>query len=385
MRRQISLTDTERSIYLFATTIFINPPPTLELTCTLPDVWRVHYVFFLPGVEGDNGFHQGHHRMPHGKQTAFEEDIRVPLMVRSPDAISRTITALVGNYDLAPTFLALANAEPLVTMDGKSMLPLIAPALASTTTVVPAGGGGGSYAVWNRSYTLQEGFYGCYPSVKQGDTCDAPPFDIAPSTPHQLPQPLPPLRAAAPAPHAAQCTFENDTNYKAHNIGDPVTASGPGECCTVCTANPACVLFTWNSRQARGQCTLKSKQGNANASPGTVSGRPGSAPPLPPPPPSPPTPTSAWSYRGLRWKDAEHDLSYTEWCNGETELYNMTSDPYQLHNVAKNVSSGVLQHLAATLASVADCEGETCPGRSSVPAADPNYVRQPFKCMWPAP
>ncbi len=38
------------------------------------------YIVF----SSDNGFHLGEHRLPPGKQTAFEEDIHVPLVVRGP-------------------------------------------------------------------------------------------------------------------------------------------------------------------------------------------------------------------------------------------------------------------------------------------------------------
>ena len=130
------------------------------------------------------------------------------------------------------------------------------------------------------------------------------------------------------------------------------------------------------------------------------------SPPSPSPtPPAPPTHAMPWSYRGLRWRDVSDvtstntstststssvgshtDLSYTEWCNGETELYNITADPYQLLNLAPSLKgSDLLQRLAATLATVAGCTGETCPGRQQVPIPDPTYVRKPFKCVWPAP
>ena len=40
---------------------------------------------------------------------------------------------------------------------------------------------------------------------------------------------------------------------------------------------------------------------------------------------------------------------------------------------------------AATLDSVRQCAGGTCPGGGAVPAPDPHFVRKPFPCMWPAP
>ena len=77
------------------------------------------YIVFT----SDNGFHQGQHRLPAGKQTAFEEDIRVPLVVRGPGVGVRTIdSSLVGNVDLAPTFAALAGVKAPKFVDGRSLV-----------------------------------------------------------------------------------------------------------------------------------------------------------------------------------------------------------------------------------------------------------------------
>jgi len=291
--------------------------------------------------------------MPHGKQTIFEEDIRAPFLLRGPGVVAGlTVQPLVGNYDLAPTFLDIAGAAPVVPVDGRSVLGLAA---------------GGGRAAWNRSYTLQEGFYGCYPSIEQGDTCEAPGAGRL-------------TRARAARPGA--CTLEPGVNYKSHNIGDPRPAADAGACCSLCEAEPACVLFSFNPRTARSMCLLKSQQGGRAASPGTVSGRTAASPP----PPPPGNRTSAWSYRGLRLLDGAADLTYTEWCDGETELYNNTADPFQLRNVAGALAgSPLLQTLAAVLASVATCKGDTCPGRGAVPLPDPRHTRQPCKCEWPTP
>ena len=82
----------------------------------------------------DNGFHIGQHRLPAGKQTAFEEDIRVPMVVRGPGiAAGRTSGALVGNVDLAPTFAALAGATTPRFVDGRSLVA----ALRGRADVVP--------------------------------------------------------------------------------------------------------------------------------------------------------------------------------------------------------------------------------------------------------
>jgi N-acetylglucosamine-6-sulfatase len=74
----------------------------------------------------DNGFHLGQHRLPSGKQTAYEEDIRVPLVVRGPGVPKgRTVSRLAGNVDLAPTFADLARVAAPAFVDGRSLVPLL--------------------------------------------------------------------------------------------------------------------------------------------------------------------------------------------------------------------------------------------------------------------
>ena len=53
----------------------------------------------------DNGYHVGQHRLTFGKRTAFDHDIRVPLVVVGPDVPASSHTSwLAGTVDLAPTF-----------------------------------------------------------------------------------------------------------------------------------------------------------------------------------------------------------------------------------------------------------------------------------------
>jgi N-acetylglucosamine-6-sulfatase len=74
----------------------------------------------------DNGFHLGQHRLTMGKWTAYEEDIRVPLIVRGPGVPEgRTLPHLVLNNDLAPTFADLAGAKTPSFVDGRSLEPLL--------------------------------------------------------------------------------------------------------------------------------------------------------------------------------------------------------------------------------------------------------------------
>jgi N-acetylglucosamine-6-sulfatase len=80
------------------------------------------YIFFM----SDNGFHAGQHRLGTGKWTAYEEDIRVPLIVRGPGVpAGETREQLVLNNDLAPTFAEIAGAQAPSFVDGRSLMPLL--------------------------------------------------------------------------------------------------------------------------------------------------------------------------------------------------------------------------------------------------------------------
>ncbi len=80
------------------------------------------YVFFT----SDNGFHLGQHRLGAGKWTAYEEDIRVPLMVRGPGVPEgEKLPHMVLNNDLAPTFADLAGVDTPGFVDGRSIVPLL--------------------------------------------------------------------------------------------------------------------------------------------------------------------------------------------------------------------------------------------------------------------
>lgn len=80
------------------------------------------YFFF----SADNGYHMGDHSMRHGKQTAFDTDINVPLIVVGPDVpAGRVADEIVENIDLCETFVDLADADVVTTVDGRSLVPLI--------------------------------------------------------------------------------------------------------------------------------------------------------------------------------------------------------------------------------------------------------------------
>lgn len=73
----------------------------------------------------DNGWHMGEHRLPAGKNTPYEEDIRLPLVIRGPGIAPGTvISRLALNIDLAPTIAELAHVRAPPWVDGRSLAPL---------------------------------------------------------------------------------------------------------------------------------------------------------------------------------------------------------------------------------------------------------------------
>jgi N-acetylglucosamine-6-sulfatase len=80
------------------------------------------YVVF----SSDNGYHMGEYRLNPGKMTAFDTDIRVPLVVAGPGVpAGRASEAAVANIDLAPTFAQIGGAPVPDVVDGRSLLPLL--------------------------------------------------------------------------------------------------------------------------------------------------------------------------------------------------------------------------------------------------------------------
>jgi arylsulfatase A-like enzyme len=80
---------------------------------------RNTYIVFT----ADNGFHLAQHRLPAGKNSAYEEDVRVPLIVRGPGVPAGGIVEhLAGNIDLAPTFAELGGVEAPAFVDGRSLV-----------------------------------------------------------------------------------------------------------------------------------------------------------------------------------------------------------------------------------------------------------------------
>jgi N-acetylglucosamine-6-sulfatase len=80
------------------------------------------YIFFT----SDNGFQMGEHRIPGQKGRPYEEDVRMPLLVRGPGvAAGHQAQKLALNTDFLPTFTDLAGAQTPGYVDGRSLLPVL--------------------------------------------------------------------------------------------------------------------------------------------------------------------------------------------------------------------------------------------------------------------
>lgn len=92
---------------------------------TIKNAGRLDDTYLI--FTSDNGYHLGQHRLPAGKQLAYEEDIRLPLLIRGPGIAAGRVDSrhLVNNTDLAPTLAALAGVAVPTAVDGRSLKPLL--------------------------------------------------------------------------------------------------------------------------------------------------------------------------------------------------------------------------------------------------------------------
>jgi N-acetylglucosamine-6-sulfatase len=81
------------------------------------------YIIFT----SDNGFHFAEHRLrPPRKSTAYEPDIRIPLLVRGPGIAAGTHRSqMVLNNDFGVTMADLAGVRPTRKVDGRSFAPIL--------------------------------------------------------------------------------------------------------------------------------------------------------------------------------------------------------------------------------------------------------------------
>jgi N-acetylglucosamine-6-sulfatase len=76
-------------------------------------------------VTSDHGFFYGEHGLSEERRLAYEESLRIPLVIRYPPLVEAgaLIDPMVLTLDLAPTFLELGGVAPK-PLDGRSLVPL---------------------------------------------------------------------------------------------------------------------------------------------------------------------------------------------------------------------------------------------------------------------
>jgi arylsulfatase A-like enzyme len=94
-----------------------------DLVSTLERAGELDNTYIV--LTSDNGYHLGEHRVVAAKGTAYEEVIRVPLVIRGPNVPPRHTSALASVIDLAPTIATWADADIPAFVDGRSLTPVL--------------------------------------------------------------------------------------------------------------------------------------------------------------------------------------------------------------------------------------------------------------------
>lgn len=78
-------------------------------------------------VTSDHGYFYGEHGLSAERRLAYEETIRIPLLVRYPSLVpaGSTPEPFALTLDLAPTLMELGGAEPAAPLHGRSLLPVL--------------------------------------------------------------------------------------------------------------------------------------------------------------------------------------------------------------------------------------------------------------------
>jgi arylsulfatase A-like enzyme len=75
----------------------------------------------------DHGYFYGEHGLNEERRLAYEETIRIPLLIRYPRRIDTNVTRsqMVLSIDLAPTLLELAGVQPGADLQGRSLIAVL--------------------------------------------------------------------------------------------------------------------------------------------------------------------------------------------------------------------------------------------------------------------
>jgi len=78
-------------------------------------------------VTSDHGFWYGEHGLSNERRLAYEEALRIPMMIRYPNRIGAGLrpSEMVLSIDIAPTMLDLAGMTPPESLHGMSLAPIL--------------------------------------------------------------------------------------------------------------------------------------------------------------------------------------------------------------------------------------------------------------------
>lgn len=96
-----------------------------QLFSALEDTGKLDETVFV--FMSDHGYWYGEHGLSVERRLAYEEAIRIPLLVRYRSLVKAgsTIDQFALSIDLAPTLLELAGVQAEHEMDGRSLVPLL--------------------------------------------------------------------------------------------------------------------------------------------------------------------------------------------------------------------------------------------------------------------
>ncbi len=102
-------------------------------------------------LTSDHGYFYGEHGLNEERRLAYEETIRIPLLVRFPPKVTAGSVSrqMALSLDIAPTLMEFAGLSPLPGMQGRSLLPIFA----------------GSPGEWRRSFLIEYFSDTVYPRI----------------------------------------------------------------------------------------------------------------------------------------------------------------------------------------------------------------------------
>ncbi len=89
----------------------------------LEDTGKLDNTLFI--FSSDQGYFYGEHGLGAERRLAYEESIRIPLLMRLPKVFKpgTAMDGIVLNIDIAPTVSELAGVTPVVPLQGRSLVP----------------------------------------------------------------------------------------------------------------------------------------------------------------------------------------------------------------------------------------------------------------------